>query len=300
MADYKDYYKLLGVSNTASQKEIKRAFRKLAAKYHPDKNPDDPKAEDKFKEINEAYMVLGDEEKRKYYDQFGSEGPPPFASGGNPFGNANPENMADMSDFFQTLFGGGFSGAGVNFGSAGYGGAHYDNDPFGQRQARQARLSNVEAQLEIDLLQAFEGGTTTISLDNKRLDVNIPKGIKDGSKLRLKGQAPNGADLILIIKLREHPIFKLEGNDVRVKVNVPDYRAVLGGPVRVPTLSGDVEMTLPKGTQNGKVLRLKGQGWPNKTGKRGNELAEIDIVVPTNVDKDRLELYKKLEELDKK
>ena len=298
MADYKDYYRLLGVSKTADQKEIKKAFRKLAAKYHPDKNPDDPKAEEKFKEINEAYMVLSDEEKRKYYDQFGTEGPPPFAAGGNPFGNVNPENMADMSDFFQTLFGGGFSGANVNFGGSGYGGAYYGSDPFAQRQARQARLSNVEAQLEIDLLQAFSGGTTTISLNNKRLDVNIPKGVKDGSKLRLKGQAPNGGDLILIIKLRKHPVFKLEGNDIKVKVNVPDYRAVLGGPVRVPTLTGDVEMTLPKGTQSGKVLRLKGQGWPNKNGKRGNELAEINIVVPTRVDKERLELYKKLEELD--
>ncbi len=298
MADYKDYYKLLGISKSADQKEIKKAFRKLAAKYHPDKNPDNPKAEDKFKEINEAYMVLGDEEKRKYYDQFGTDGPPPFAAGGSPFANANPENMADMSDFFQTLFGGGFSASNVNFANAGYAGAHYGNDPFGQRQPR--RLANVEAQLEIDLLQAFEGDTTTISLDNKRLDVNIPKGIKDGSKLRLKGQAPNGADLILIIKLRNHPVFKLEGNDIKVKVDVLDYRAVLGGPVRVPSLSGDVEMTLPKGTQNGKVLRLKGQGWPDKNGKRGNELAEINIVVPKNINEDRLELYKKLEELDSK
>lgn len=296
MADYKDYYKLLGVSKSADQKEIKRAFRKLAAKYHPDKNPDNPKAEDKFKEINEAYMVLGDEEKRKYYDQFGTDGPPPFATGGSPFGSANPENMADMSDFFQTLFGGGFSATNVNFGNTGYGGAHYGNDPFGQRQPR---LSNVEAELEIDLLQAFEGGTTTITLDSKRLDVNIPKAVKDGSKLRLKGQAPNGADLILIIKLRKHPVFELSGNNIKVKVNVPDYRAVLGGTVRVPTLAGDVEMTLPKGTQNGAILRLKGQGWPSKNGTRGNELAEINIVVPNEVDDDRLELYRKLEKLDK-
>lgn len=288
MADYKDYYKLLDISKTADQKEIKKAFRKLAAKYHPDKNPDNPKAEDKFKEINEAYMVLGDEEKRKYYDRFGTDGPPPFSAGGSPFDNANPENMADMSDFFQTLFGGGFTTSG-------------SGDPFaGQRQPRQRRLANVEAHLEIDLLQAFEGGSTTVTLDNKRLEVNIPKGVKDGSKLRLKGQAPNGADLILIIKLRKDSVFELSANNIKVKVDVPDYRAVLGGTVRVPTLSGDVEMTLPKGTQNGTVLRLKGQGWPDKNGTRGNELAEINIVVPNEIDDDRLELYKKLEELDKK
>jgi len=294
VADYKDYYKILGISKTASQKEIKRAFRKLAVKYHPDKNPDDPKAEEKFKEINEAYMVLSDEEKRKYYDQFGTEGPPPFAAGGSPFGNVDPNNMADMSDFFQTLFGGGFAtsrGGGFS--------ASYGQDPFaGQRAPR--RIPITEARLEIGLKEAFAGGNTTININNQRLDVNIPKGVRDGSKLRLKGQAPNGGDLILIIKLKNDATFKLEGDNIKVKVDVPDYRAVLGGTVRVPTLNGDVEMQLPKGTQSGRVLRLKGQGWPRKNGSKGNELAEINIVVPKHVDKKRLELYKKLEELDKK
>ena len=293
MADYKDYYKILGVSKTANQKEIKRAFRKLAAKHHPDKNPDDPKAEEKFKEINEAYMVLSDEEKRKYYDRFGTEGPPPYAAGGSPFGNVDPDNMADFSDFFQTLFGGGFRTTGGGFS------ATYGQDPFANAQRAPRRIPITEAQLEIGLREAFHGGNMTININNQRLDVNIPKGVRDGSKLRLKGQAPNGGDLILIIKLRNDPVFKLEGDNVKVKVDVPDYRAVLGGTVRVPTLNGDVEMKLPKGTQSGRVLRLKGQGWPRKNGSHGNELAEINIVVPKHVDRKRLELYKKLEELDR-
>jgi curved DNA-binding protein len=298
MATYKDYYKTLGVDKAASQKDIKSAFRKLAAKYHPDKNPGDKKAEDKFKEINEAYTVLSDDEKRKFYDQYGTaEGRPPFEGGfqGNFQGNINPEDFAGFSDFFQGLFGGGgFSG------SSTFGGrttTRFGSDPFGNYQQLNR---DVEATLEIDLLQAYQGATTTVSLNGRRIDVTIPKGAKDGTKLRLRGQGTNGGDLYLTLKLRQHPTFKLEGDDIRVVVNVPDYTAVLGGPVRVPTLDGDVEMNLPKGTQAGRSLRLRGKGWIKRDGSRGDELAEIRVTIPTSPSKEMLELYEKLQGLSSK
>jgi curved DNA-binding protein len=260
----------------------------LAAKHHPDKNPGDKKAEDKFKEINEAYTVLSDNEKRKFYDQYGStDGRPPFASGGYQ-GNVNPEDFAGFSDFFQGLFGqGGFSTT-FNSGRS----TRYGNDPFGQYQQIPR---DVEASLEIDLLQAYQGSTTTISLSGRRIDVTIPKGARDGTKLRLRGQAASGGDVILILKLKEHSSFKLEQDDIRTIVNVPDYVAVLGGTVRVPTLDGDVEMTLPKGTQSGRSLRLRAKGWPKRDGTRGDAFAEVRVVIPSNPDKEMLELYEKLQ-----
>jgi curved DNA-binding protein len=298
MAPYKDYYKTLGVDKAASQKEIKSAFRKLAAKYHPDKNPGDKKAEDKFKEINEAYTVLSDDEKRKFYDQYGTvEGRPPFEGGfqgGNFQGNINPEDFAGFSDFFQGLFGnGGFSSSTFSSGRT----TRFGSDPFGQYQQIPRDL---EATLEIDMMQAYQGATTTVSLNGRRMDVTIPKGAKDGTKLRLRGQGTNGGDVILVLKLRQHPTFKLENDDIRVVVNVPDYTAVLGGTVRVPTLDGDVEMNLPKGTQSGRSLRLRGKGWVKRDGSRGDELAEIRVTVPTNPSQEVLELYQKLKEVSSK
>ncbi len=293
MATYKDYYNLLGVPKTATQPEIKTAFRKLAAKHHPDKNPDDKKSEEKFKEINEAYTVLSDTEKRKFYDQYGStDGRPPFGPGGfQGHGNVNPEDVAGFSDFFQGLFGqGGFSGS-TTFGGRS---TRFGSDPFGQSQQVPR---DVEATLEIDLLQAFQGATTTVSLNGKRLDVTIPKGARDGTKLRLRGQAGSGGDVILVLKLKPHQMFKLEQDDIRVTVNVPDYVAVLGGMVRVPTLEGDVELNLPKGTQSGRSLRLRDRGWLKRDGSRGDAFADIRIVIPTNASSEVLELYQELQEL---
>jgi curved DNA-binding protein len=297
MASYKDYYNLLGVPKTATQQEIKSAFRKLAAKHHPDKNPDDKKAEEKFKEINEAYTVLSDDEKRKFYDQYGStEGRPPFGPGGfQGHGNVNPEDVAGFSDFFQGLFGqGGFSGS-TTFGGRS---TRFGSDPFGQ--SRQQIPKDVEATLEIDLLQAFQGATTTVSLNGKRIDVTIPKGARDGTKLRLRGQAGSRGDVILVLKLKPNSTFRLEKDDIRVVVNVPDYIAVLGGTVRVPTLEGDVEMNLPKGTQSGRSLRLRDRGWLKRDGTRGDAFADIRIVIPTNASAEVLELYQRLQELSSK
>lgn len=288
MAAYKDYYKILGVPRTASQAEIKAAFRKLAAKHHPDKNPGDSAAEATFKEINEAYIVLQDEEKRRFYDQYGTADGRPDFSQGDFRGNVNPEDFAGFSDFFQTLFSSG------GFSSGGFSGR--SSDPFGSFGQRAPQ--RMEAELEVELLQAYHGGSSSISVNGRALEINIPKASQDGSKLRLKGQAPNGGDLYLVLRLKQNPLFKLENDTIRVIVNVPDYKAVLGGMVRVPTLDGEVDMTLPKGIQSGRSLRLKGQGWPRRDGSRGDALAEIRISIPAEPTKEQLELYEKLQKLD--
>lgn len=298
MAAYKDYYDVLGVPRSAEQKDIRAAFRKLAAKHHPDRNPDDPAAEERFKEINEAYTVLSDEEKRGFYDQYGSEGGrPPFAGGAasaaGGFQGMNVQDMEGFSDFFQSLFGGGFSSGGFSSGfqQAGPG----QEFSFG-RQVRSAPR-NVEAELEIDLQTAFDGGETTFAIEDKHLTVTIPPGSRDRSRLRLRGQAPGGGDLILRLRLARHKAFTLDGDNVRVTIEVPDYRAVLGGNVTVPTLSGNVIMSIPAGTKSGRVLRLRGQGWPKRDGTRGDELALVNVTVPAEPGEEQLEAYRKLEEL---
>ena len=281
MSSYKDYYDVLGVSRNADQDGIKSAFRKLAAKHHPDRNLNDSGAEERFKEINEAYTVLSDPEKRQFYNQFGTtDGHPKFASQGGPtYTNVSPEDFAGFSDFFQGLFGGTMRGG---------------QDPFGQFHGGVTSRQNVQANLTIDLITAYLGQQTTVTVDGRRLEVQIPQGARAGTKLRLRGHAPGGGDLLLKLSLKRHPTFALDGDNVRVKISVPDYMAVLGGNVRVPTLDGDVEMSLPKGTQTGRVLRLRGKGWPKRTGGRGDELAEVSVVVPELPTDEQLELYQRL------
>ncbi len=301
MAAYKDYYKTLGVAKDATKEEIRRAFRKLAAKHHPDRNPDDPGAEDRFKDINEAYTALSDEEKRKLYDQYGAGGDtPPFAAaGGGQYRNVSAEEFAGFSDFFQSLFGGSGGARGgftSDFGGrvSNYGGRTVGSDPF---DFGAPRPRAVEARLDVGVPDAYRGGPTTIRVGDKNLEVTLPRGVRDGAKLRLRGQAPSGADLILKIRHLPSPIFKIEGDSVRVQLRVPDYLAALGGSVRVPTLDGEVDMTLPPGSSTGRVLRLRGQGWPAPGGERGDEFADVRILVPSELTAEQRELYEKLRDL---
>ncbi|MFO7546660.1 MAG: DnaJ C-terminal domain-containing protein [Trueperaceae bacterium] len=301
MAAFKDYYQTLGVDKSSTKEDIRRAFRKLAAKHHPDRNPGDASAEERFKEINEAYTVLSDDEKRKLYDQYGSTGAvPPFAQGGGGtrvYSNVSPEEFAGFSDFFQSLFGG-FQTRG------GYGSTFGDEvdrgttDPFVEyRSAPRPRA--VEARLDVGLLDAYRGGPTTIRVDGKGLEVTLPKGVRDGAKLRLRGQAPGGGDLILQVRHLPHPTFRLDGDRVRVSVKVPDHVAALGGQVKVPTLDGDVETTLPEGSSSGRVLRLRGKGWPTKSGGRGDELVEVRVTVPETPSEEQRKLYERLAALER-
>ncbi len=292
---YKDYYKTLGVSKTASEAEIKSAFKKLARKHHPDVNKEKG-AEDKFKDINEAYTVLSDAEKRSMYDRYGADvgsRMPPPGQGGN-FGGGGVPGGGDFSDFFSSLFG---NGAGGNFSGGGFSGNI--GDLFGQAtRGSPRRGSDLEADLTLELKEAFAGGSKTIAVGSERLAVNIPKGVKDGQKIRLGGKGQNGGDLFLHIRLKSSDKFRLEGNDIYSVAEVPAPVAVLGGKVSVDTLTGAAELGVPKHTQGGRRMRLKGQGWPDKAGHRGDQYVEIRVVIPKQLSHEQEELYKQLLELE--
>ena len=307
MASYKDYYETLGVAKDASQEEIRRAFRKAAAKHHPDRNPDDAGAEERFKEINEAYTALSDPEKRKIYDTYGSTGQvPPGAWGGagahGPAGpqgrtvwtNVDPDEFAGFSDFFQSLFGGGFGGFSTSTGTS---------DPFGQmrgghvRSVQPSRPRSVEGDFQIDLQRAFHGGEVPITVDGRRVNVSVPAGVRHGAKLRLRGQAPGGGDLLLAVHLKPSGGLALEGDDVRTVVRIADHTAALGGTAAAPSLAGPIEVTVPAGSSSGRVLRLRGQGWPRKDGSRGDQLVELRVTVPETLSHEQRAAYQRLRDL---
>lgn len=295
--EYKDYYKILGVSRSASADEIKKAYRKLAREFHPDKNKAKG-AEEKFKEANEANEVLSDPEKRKAYDTLGANWkggsgftPPPGWNNrnfGGGFGGAGGAGGgAGFSDFFSTLFGAGGAGMG-----GGRGGFQFedDDDRFQQRPAP------ARAKIEITLEDSFHGGTRQVSLtDGRTLNVKVPKGIVSGQSIRLAEQGPRGADLMLEVDFAEHPQFKAEGKDIKVTVNLAPWEAALGAKIPVPTLGGVVELNVPAGTQSGKKLRLKGRGLPGAT--PGDQTVSLRIVTPVPSDDTQRGAYEALARL---
>ena len=312
--EYKDYYRTLGVSRNASEKEIKKAYRKLAQQYHPDKNPGDKAAEEKFKDINEAYEVLSDPEKRKMYDQFGSQWQQYQRAGGsmNDFWSQwagqqgrsytrtiSPEEFEQMfgrggsgfSDFFEMLFGG--LGRSGGFGTTGFG------DSFGrQRQTR--RAPGQEHTIEITLEEAFHGSTRTLTWDGGRsINAKIPRGVKTGSKIRLSGQGPGGGDLYLRIKVLPHNRFERDGDNLKVRVPVDLYTAVLGGKAEVPSIDKTVKLTIPPETPNGKTFRLRGLGMPKlrQPDQRGDLYATIEVQIPQHLSEKEKSLFQQLRAL---
>lgn len=276
--EYRDYYKILGVPRTASADEIKRAYRKLAGQYHPDKNKTKG-AEEKFKQVNEANEVLGDPEKRKLYDQLGpnwKQGqnftPPPGWGGGARRGRgAGMGGGADFSDFFSSIFGGaGGMGGGNPFGGAG----GFDMGGFGGSPPPQ----DTRAQITITLEDSFHGATKRVNVGRRELNVRIPKGVTAGQTIRLAEQGNRGGDLLLEIQFAEHPQFRAEGRDIHCTVSIAPWESALGGKVAVPTLGGSVELNLPAGSQGGKKLRLKGRGLPGST--PGDQFVTLNIVTP--------------------
>ena len=282
--DYKDYYQVLGVSRTATADEIKKAYRKLAREFHPDRNKAKG-AEERFKQINEANEVLSDPEKRRSYDSLGANWkagsqftPPPgweqqFRGGaGRGRRGADMGGMgggAGFSDFFSTLFGGGMGGAGGP-GMSGFGGGGFEDDFAAQPQ---------RAKLAITLEDSYNGGSRQVSLSNGRtLNVQIPKGIAAGQTIRLAEQGARGGDLLLEMEFSPHPLFKIDGRDVSATVSIAPWEAALGAKVDVPTLGGTVELNLPAGTAAGRKLRLKGRGLPGST--PGDQFVTIQIVTP--------------------
>ncbi len=283
--EYKDYYAILGVPRDASPEEIKRAYKKLARKYHPDVSKE-PNAEEKFKEINEAYAVLSDPEKRKIYDQYGTtQAPPPPPPGGWRWETAEGVGVEDFSDFFKSLFGfGGFE------------------DLFGARTARRGprRGQDYQAEIEIPLEVAYRGGKRVIDLGGERIEIGVPPGIRSGQKLRIAGKGGPGqppGDLYLTVRVAPSPTFRLEGYDVYTTLDVPAPIAVVGGKLRVPTLDGPVEVTIPPRTQTGKKLRLRGKGWPKPGGGRGDQYVELRVVIPEHPTPEEERLYRELARL---
>ncbi|MBW6394361.1 MAG: DnaJ C-terminal domain-containing protein [Thermus sp.] len=272
----KDYYAILGVPRNATQEEIKRAYKRLARQYHPDVNKS-PEAEERFKEINEAYAVLSDPEKRKVYDTYGTTTPPPPPPpGGYDFSGFDVE---DFSDFFQELFGSGLFGG------------------MGRRRPRKGR--DLRAELPLTLEEAFRGGEKVVEVGGRRVSVRIPPGVQEGSLIRLAGLGGPGeppGDLLLSVHLLPHPVFRLEGQDLYATLDVPAPIAVVGGKVRAPTLEGPVEVTIPPRTQAGKKLRLKGKGFPGPHG-RGDLYLEVRVVIPEDLTPEEEELWRKLKEV---
>lgn len=282
----RDYYEVLGVDRKASEEELKKAYRKLARQYHPDRNPGDKQAEQKFKEVQEAFDILSDKTKRDQFDRFGFVGPNgeggPFA-GGNPFGRNNPfggsgggqEFQFDPSNLESILrqFGAGGAGHGADLGGM-FGGSGSRGK---KRRSEPAPASEAEA--NIPFTRAALGGTVSLSIDGNRVDIKIPAGIEDGKKLRLAGQGSQGSDLLLKIKIDPHPFFLREGNNIILPVPVGVTEAILGTKIDVPTLDGQqITMKVPAGTSSGTRLRIRGKGING-----GDQLIEIKIQVPTTI-----------------
>ncbi|MBN2231884.1 MAG: J domain-containing protein [Deltaproteobacteria bacterium] len=295
----KDYYQVLGVDRKASADEIKKAFRRLARQYHPDMKPDDAVAEQKFKEVNEAYEVLGDAGKRREYDTYGEA----FHHAGGGAG-AGPRYGARGGVDFEDLFRGRGAAGGFGGRAGGDDFSHLFSDLFGggfQTTAGPHRGRDIEYDVDIPFLDAVHGTEMRLQVDGRKIDVRIPAGTTPGTRLRLAGKgqpSPGGGpagDLILRVGVQPHDTFSVKGHDLYCRVPVPVTVAMLGGQVDVPTLDGKVKLTIPPGTQPGQKFRLRGKGMKiPKTGKFGAEIVEVDIVVPRDLSPAARELVEQL------
>jgi curved DNA-binding protein len=296
--DYKDYYKILGVDKKASQEEIKKAFRKLAVKYHPDKNPGDKKAEEKFKQANEANEVLGDPVKRKKYDELG-ENWRQYENAGSASGGAQRRTYtydndggdffgggggqgSDFSDFFEQFFGRGSSGG---------------------TRGRSSKGRDIQADMEITLEEAFRGATRIIELENEKLRITTKPGAYDGQLLRIKGKGgagqANRGDLFVRIHVKPHPKFVQHGDDLATGHNIDLYTALLGGETIINTLTGQVKVKIAAGTQPGKSIRLKGKGMPvhDQPGVAGDLIIQLNVLLPEKLSQKERELFEQLRSL---
>lgn len=316
--EYKDYYKTLNVDKNASEKEIKSAYRRLARQVHPDVNPDDPQAEERFKEINEAYEVLSDPEKRSKYDQLGADWQRWQQTGGGPgeydwsrwasdqpgghvhVRYGTPEDLEDLfggsspfSDFFSQMFG----GMGAGRGGSGF-----------EYQARPQPGRDLEQEVEITLEEAYRGTTRLLQKDGQRLEITIPAGSKTGTRVRMCGQGEHGSagapcgDLYLRVKVRPDPRFERKDNDLHSTVPVDLFTMVLGGEIQVPTMSGHAVLTIPAGTQNGRTFRLRGKGMPllRNPEQKGDLYAKVQVQLPAELTPPQRELWEQLRQASRK
>ena len=311
--DYKDYYKIIGVDKNANEKDIKRAYRKLAREFHPDVNPGNPQAEERFKEINEAYEVLGDPEKRAKYDKFGASWQQYQRMGGKPggfdwsqwSGFGGPGGVrVDLSGDLGDLFGGG-SGGFSDFFNTLFGNMGMRSTGAGQRARRGMRGQDIEHPVQITLDEAFHGTQRRLEKDGRRLDVKVPRGVKTGARIRIAGEGTPGStgmpagNLYLKVTVAPHPIFTREGDDLRRTVDLDLYTAILGGELRVGTLDGDVTLKVPQGTQNGRTFRLRGKGMPKlrHPDQRGDLYVKVHVRLPQELNEREKQLFQELAEL---
>lgn len=280
--DYKDYYKVLGVSRTASAAEIKKAYRKLAVKYHPDKNPDNAEAEKKFKEITEAYEVLGNAENRKKYDQLGANWKQYAHANPNGGGRHQDFRGDHFSDFFETFFGSSFGGG---FAEA-FGGG-------GARSSHHRKGGDYEASLPVTLAEAYNGSERVVKVGDEQLKLKLKPGFKDKQKIRLKGkgqQGPGGrGDLIIELQMAPDSRYRREGNDLYKKEGIDLYTALLGGKIQIDNLKGKLNINVSEGTQNGQKVRLKGLGMPDykQPSQRGDLYLEYQVKLPNKLNKSK-------------
>jgi curved DNA-binding protein len=311
--EYKDYYKMLGVSKTATADEIKKAFRKLAVKYHPDKNPGNKQMEEKFKEINEANEVLSDPGKRKKYDELGTNWKQYERTGGSADGfnwaqhaqqqqgrrargnegNAHFEfeDAGGFSDFFEQFFGGSTAGS-----------------SFGGGSTRSIKGQDLRLDIDITLEEAYSGTVRQFEVDGEKLQIRLKPGSYDGQQIRIKGKGGKGkgagqrGDIYGFVHVQKHPHFRVDGGDLYCEIPVEFYTALLGGKATIRTLKGLIKVDIAKETENDKVLRLKKMGMPvyDEPEKFGDMYAKVNIIMPKNLSQKEIELFKQLAELYKR
>ncbi len=277
--DYKDYYKILGVDRKASEEDIRKAYRDLAKQHHPDRNPNNKQAEERFKEINEAYQVLSDAKKRQHYDRLGSDysnwqrrGEPGDFNWGDYVGNS-PGGTRVNVEVFEELFGG-----------AGGGFSDFFRTIFGMREAEtmRARPQGYQQPLDISMEEAYRGTTRLIQTDGSQKQVRIPAGVRTGSKVRVPGAGPNGVDLYLIVNVTDDGRFERRGNDLHTTATVSVFTAILGGEAEVETLDGKLKLSIPAGTQPEQVFRLAGRGMPSlkSPNQKGDLYVRLKVQIP--------------------
>ena len=301
--EYKDYYKVLGVERSATQDQIKKAYRKLAVKYHPDKNPGDKAAEEKFKEISEAYQVLGNEESRKKYDELGANWKQyeNMGYGGQGFQGFDGQGFegfggSGFSDFFDMFFGG--QGGGFDFSNiGGFGGGR------GRARTRAMKGQDLTATIDMTLREAYAGSQRMFKIGGETIKISIKPGVKDGQTLRVKGKGHPGmnggenGDLLMKIHVLQDPVYQRDGDDLIRTVNIDIYTAILGGKIEIDTMKGNVSVPIKPQTQNNSMLRLKGLGMPHY-GKEGNGslLLKVQLMLPNHFSDKELELIKQAKE----
>jgi curved DNA-binding protein len=309
--EYKDYYQVLGIDKKASQDDIKKAFRKLAVKYHPDKNPGNKEAEDNFKLINEANEVLSDPEKRKKYDTLGENWNKQYAEGqpgGNPFNGGGRQGAyhfeGDLNDFFSTHGSEGGGGSGFSDFFEAFFGNRKQGKSKGSRGSAQFKGQDYETEMLISLQEAYEGTSRLIQLENEKLRITTKPGAYDGQVLKVKGKGGKGSaaehhgDLYVRIRVSPDSIFQRRGDDLYKHESIDLYTAVLGGDSVIETMSGKIKIKILPGTQNGKQVRIKGKGMPvYGVSNFGDLYIVLDIKIPEQLNNEQKELFEKLKNI---